>query len=166
MTDEGNSRKEIWHWKNDEIGVAIQSWFWVGVEFMAWQFSQLERLNGIYWSWVDIPLRPTFYSYFKESFSGKYHIYANIYIYYIRKWNSCCESELKIFRLVISKVFMIWTPCRKLQLSRSKLDNKTVLRKKEFRGIYEILISDEPKVVDTCPPVLSTSTFISENTIL
>ena len=81
MTDEGNSRKEIWHWKNDEIGVAIQSWFWVGVEFMAWQFSQLERLNGIYWSWVDIPLRPTFYSYFKESFSGKYHIYANIYIY-------------------------------------------------------------------------------------
>ena len=52
------------------------------------------------------------------------------------------------------------------ELSRSKLDNKTVLRKKEFRGIYEILTSDEPKVVDTCPPVLSTSTFISENTIL
>ena len=33
-----------------------------------------------------------------------------------------------------------------------------------MRGIYDILISDEPKVVDTCPPILSTNTSISENT--
>ena len=25
-TDEGNSRNEIRHWANDEIGVAVQSW--------------------------------------------------------------------------------------------------------------------------------------------
>ena len=50
------------------------------------------------------------------------------------------------------------------ELSKSKLDNKTVLRNEELRGIYDILISDEPKVVDTCPPVLSTNTSISENT--
>ena len=25
--------------------------------------------------WVQIPLRPTFYSYFKESISGEYHMY-------------------------------------------------------------------------------------------
>ena len=31
-----------------------------------------------WWSWVEISLRPTFYSYFKESFSDEYHIY---YIY-------------------------------------------------------------------------------------
>ena len=44
------------------------------------------------------------------------------------------------------------------------MDNKTVLASEELRGIYYILISDEPKVVDTCPPVLSTNTSISENT--
>ena len=35
-TDEGNSQNEIWHWTNDEIGVAVQSWLWVQVELMAW----------------------------------------------------------------------------------------------------------------------------------
>ena len=35
-TDECNSRNEMWHWTNDEIGVAIQSWLWVQVELMAW----------------------------------------------------------------------------------------------------------------------------------
>ena len=35
-TDEGNSRNEMWHWTNDEIGVAVQSWLWVRVELMAW----------------------------------------------------------------------------------------------------------------------------------
>ena len=48
--------------------------------------------------------------------------------------------------------------------SRSKLDNKTVLTSEELRGIYDIMISDKPKVVDTCSPVLSTNTSISENT--
>ena len=35
-TDEGNSQNEIWHWTNNEIGVAVQSWPWVQVELMAW----------------------------------------------------------------------------------------------------------------------------------
>ena len=35
-TDEGNSRNEMWHWINDEIGVAVQSWLLVRVELMAW----------------------------------------------------------------------------------------------------------------------------------
>ena len=35
-TDESNRRNEIWHWKNNEIGVALQSSVWVQVEFMAW----------------------------------------------------------------------------------------------------------------------------------
>ena len=30
-------------------------------------------MNRIQWSWVQIPLRPTLYSYFKESFSGEGH---------------------------------------------------------------------------------------------
>ena len=50
------------------------------------------------------------------------------------------------------------------KLSKSKLGNESVLTSEELRGIYDILISDEPKIVDTCPPVLSTSTSISENT--
>ena len=35
-TDESNSRNEIGNWANDEIEVAVQSWFWVRVELMAW----------------------------------------------------------------------------------------------------------------------------------
>ena len=53
--------------------------------------SRLERLNGIQWSCVQIPLRPTFYSYFKESFSGEYHIYV-----YVRQ-NSKFATVLLIF---------------------------------------------------------------------
>ena len=53
VTEEGNSRNEMWHWANEEIGVAVQSWLWVRVELMAWQLSQLEHLNRIQWSWVQ-----------------------------------------------------------------------------------------------------------------
>ena len=35
-TDKGNSRNDIEHWTNDEIGAAVQSWLWVRVELMAW----------------------------------------------------------------------------------------------------------------------------------
>ena len=42
------------------------------------EHSWLEHLHGIEWLWVQISLRATFYSYFKESFSGEYHI---MYIY-------------------------------------------------------------------------------------
>ena len=50
------------------------------------------------------------------------------------------------------------------KLSKSKLDNKNVLTSEELRGIYDILISDEPKFVETYPPILSTNTSICENT--
>ena len=30
------SRNEIWHWTNEEIGVAVQSWLWGWVELVAW----------------------------------------------------------------------------------------------------------------------------------
>ena len=40
-TDEDNNRKEIEHWKNDEIWVAVKSWLWVRVELMAWYLSRL-----------------------------------------------------------------------------------------------------------------------------
>ena len=35
-TDEGYSWNETWHWTNNEIGVALQSWLWVRVELVAW----------------------------------------------------------------------------------------------------------------------------------
>ena len=50
------------------------------------------------------------------------------------------------------------------ELSRSRLDNITILTSEVLREIYDILISDELNVVDTSPPVLSTNTSISENT--
>ena len=34
-TDEANSRNEMGHWTNDEIGVAVQGWLWMRVELMA-----------------------------------------------------------------------------------------------------------------------------------
>ena len=40
--------------------------------------EQLECLNEIQWSWVQIPLRLTFFSYFKEFSSGEYHMYQVI----------------------------------------------------------------------------------------
>ena len=36
VTDEDNSRNEIWQWTKDEIGVAVPSWLWVQAELMAW----------------------------------------------------------------------------------------------------------------------------------
>ena len=45
---------------------------------MAWELSRLERLNGIQWFWVQIPLRPTFYGSFKKSFGVEYHMYQLI----------------------------------------------------------------------------------------
>ena len=38
-TDKGNSQNEIGYWRNDEIGVPVQSWLWVRVKLMAWQLS-------------------------------------------------------------------------------------------------------------------------------
>ena len=50
--------------QRDAIGVAVQSWLWEWVELMVWWLSWLEPLNGTQWSWVEIPLGPTYYSYF------------------------------------------------------------------------------------------------------
>ena len=64
-TDKGINQNKIWHLTNDEIGVAAQSWNWVRVELMVSKLNRLERLNGIQWLSVEIPLSLTFYSYFK-----------------------------------------------------------------------------------------------------
>ena len=80
-TDKSNSQNKIWHWKNDDSGVAVQRWLWIPVELMAWSFSRLETLKGIQWLWVQIPLRPTSYSYFKGSFSCEYHMYQFILLH-------------------------------------------------------------------------------------
>ena len=69
------SQNEKWHWTKDEIGVVEKSWFWVQGEHMAWYLSWLERRNEIQWRWFQILLRPTFYSYLKESLSSEYHMY-------------------------------------------------------------------------------------------
>ena len=50
------------------------------------------------------------------------------------------------------------------ELPKSRLGNKTVLVSEELRGIYYILMSIEPKVVETLPPFLSTDASIFENT--
>ena len=76
VTDKSNSQNETWHWTNNEIEVAVQSLLWVRVELMARQLNQLQHQNRIQWWWIQIPLRPTFYSCWKEYFGGKYHIYS------------------------------------------------------------------------------------------
>ena len=42
-TNEGNSQNEMWDWTNDEIAVAVQSWLWVLVEFIAQSVRASER---------------------------------------------------------------------------------------------------------------------------
>ena len=50
------------------------------------------------------------------------------------------------------------------KVPKSKMDNKTVVTSEELRGIYNMLIYDEPNARDSCPPTLTTNTSISENT--
>ena len=64
-TDEGNGRNKIWHWTKETVrSDTVQIWLLAWIELKAWYLSRLERLNRIQWSWVQIPLRPTFYNYF------------------------------------------------------------------------------------------------------
>ena len=48
---------------------------------------------------------------------------SDYHIYYTSKWNGSVESEFTIFRLAISKVIAIWTPCRELQVGSGSADN-------------------------------------------
>ena len=41
----------------------------------------VSSLNGIQWSWVQIPVSPTFYGYFEKSVSEEYHMYQLIPLY-------------------------------------------------------------------------------------
>ena len=45
-TNEGNSRNEMWHLTNDEIGVAVQSWLRVRVELIA-QSVRVSEWNSV-----------------------------------------------------------------------------------------------------------------------
>ena len=47
-------------------------------ELKSWPDSSVRQSVRIQWSWVQIPFGPTLYSYFKESFSGEYHMYQLI----------------------------------------------------------------------------------------
>ena len=118
------------HWANDEIGVPVHSWLWMRIKLMAWYLSWLERLNGIQWSWIQIPLRPTFYGYFKEFVSGEYHMYQVIplhWCHYLQrtslkinvptddgkplKWNMWLNKRRN------------WSSCKKSALSESWTHN-------------------------------------------
>ena len=46
------------------IYILIYMYIYIVCIYIVCQLSRLERLNGIQWSWVQIPLRPTFCSYF------------------------------------------------------------------------------------------------------
>ena len=36
VTDKVNIQSKMWHWANNEIGVAVQICLWVRLELMAW----------------------------------------------------------------------------------------------------------------------------------
>ena len=100
--DEGNSRNETWHWKNDAIGVAVQNG--PECELNSWPDSSV-GYSGIQWSWVQIQisLRPILYRYFKESFSGEYRIqvhfeFLNIYSNYFFSHNPQNRPKLIFLR--------------------------------------------------------------------
>ena len=84
------------------------------------------RLNGIQWSWVQIPLRPTFYSYFKESVSSEYHMYQLILLHscaYLQKTSikinvATNEDKQPKSNVTLNKRWN-WNRCTKFALSVS-----------------------------------------------
>ena len=65
-------KKEIAEIKSDttndnEIGLAVQSYFSVRVDLMSWQLRRLERVKGIQCWWILIPLWPIFCSYYNAN---------------------------------------------------------------------------------------------------
>ena len=66
-------------------------------------------LKGFQWSWAQIPLRPTFYSYLKESLRGDIHyIYTYIYMYiYIYIQINIYQFESQLNMCWINKEKMI-----------------------------------------------------------
>ena len=108
-----------------------------------WKKTVVERLNDfcfsfwtpyidkvlklkIQWSWVQIPLRPTFYSYFKESVRGEYHMYQVIPLHtcdYLQKTSikiNVAPDECKQpkWNVTLNKRWN-WSSCTKLALSAS-----------------------------------------------
>ena len=86
----------------------------------------IERLNGIQWLWVQILLRPTFYSYFKESISGDYHMYQLIPLHscdYLQntsiKINVATDEGKQPKWIVTLNKRWNWSSCTKLALSAS-----------------------------------------------
>ena len=86
----------------------------------------LAHIYGIQWSWVQIPLRPTFYSYFKESISGEYHMYQLIPLRscdYLQKTSikinvATDEDKQPKLNVTLNKRWN-WSSCTKLTLSAS-----------------------------------------------
>ena len=122
--DEGKQTKGIvtlkkrWNWSNS-TKFALSA---------TWTHCRLERLNGIQWSWVQLTLTPTFYSYFEESVSGDYHMYQLILLH------SCdylWKTSIKIKvtpdegkhpkQNVTLNIRWNWSSCAKLLLSASTI---------------------------------------------
>ena len=116
----------MWHWTNHQIEVAIQIWLWVRVELMGWELSQLEHLNRIQRSWVQIPLWPIFHSHFKESDSSEHNIHELIpldsYVYLHKtsiKINVATDEGKQPKSNVTLNTPWNWSSCTKLALSAS-----------------------------------------------
>ena len=102
--------------QKNEIGVAVQTWLSLRAELMAWKLSRLERLNGIQCSWIQVPLRPTSYSYFKESFSGEYHIY-----FYCKR----------LIVMIEGNIYIPWCPLA-IKINVSIFQHKNILVKENI----------------------------------
>ena len=66
----GDWQRQKWTWN-----LTVNKWWnWSGCTKLAVSASWTHGLNRNQWLWVQIPLRPTFYSYFKESYNDEYYI--------------------------------------------------------------------------------------------
>ena len=116
----------MFHVTKDGIGIAARSWLWVWVELLAWYLSRLEHLNGIEWLWVQNPLRPTFYSYFKDFVIDENHMNQLIPLHscdYVQKTLikinvATKEGKQPKWNVTLNKR-LHWSSCSKLALSVS-----------------------------------------------
>ena len=88
--------------------------------------GQYRPETGIQWSCVQIPLRPTFYRYFKKSVSSEYHMYQLIPLrscHYLKKISikinvATDEGKQPKWNMTLNKRWN-WSNCTKLALSAS-----------------------------------------------
>ena len=126
-TDENNNWNETWDWAKGQkwsssINLALNVSRTHGI------IPQLVRASeSNMWSWVQIPIKPTFYTYFKESIIGEYYMYHVILtnpcdnLYKVStEINLVTEEGNSQYEIWDWTKWWIWNSCTKLAMNANR----------------------------------------------